>query len=158
MLKLWDLKKVLSYLELKGQGRGTFMGVTRPLLLGPFYYVSSYITPNLSAASVAHPSIFRLFMKGNLTLIQSLVILRMCCGSYVNMIQNQKIIAQIVDVFTLSYSISYMISIKPAWILISQYIYAVLLKFCVNIKRMNSWIALCILNSCSRILMRKADS
>ena len=150
MKKSWDLKKVLSYLELEGQVRGT--------IIGPFYYVFSYVTPNISSASVAHPSIFRLFMKGNLTLIQSLVILRMCCGSYVNMIQNQKIIAQIVDVFTLSYSISYMISIKPAWILISQYIYAVLLKFCVNIKRMNSWIALCILNSCSRILMRKADS
>ena len=62
---------------------------------------------------VAHPSIFRLFMKGNLMLIQSLVTLRMCCGSYVYMIQNQKNIAQIVDVFTLTYSISYMISIKP---------------------------------------------
>ena len=132
------------------------MGVTRPLLLGPFYYVFSYT--NISAASVAHPSIFRLFMKGNLTLILSLVTLRMCCGSYVNMIKNQKIIAQIVDVFTLTYSISNMISIKPAWMIISQYIYAVLFKFCVNIKRMNWWIALCILNSFSRILMRKADS
>ena len=52
MKKLWDFKKVLSYLELKGQGRGTIMGVTRPLLLGPFYYVFSYVTPNISAASV----------------------------------------------------------------------------------------------------------
>ena len=41
MKKLWDLKKVLSYLELEGQGRGIIMGVTRPLLLGPFYYVFS---------------------------------------------------------------------------------------------------------------------
>ena len=123
--KIIDLKKVLSYLELEGQVRGTIMGVTRPLLLGPFYYVFNYVTPNISSASVAHPSIFRLFMKGNLTLILSLVTLRMCCGSYVNMIQNQKIIAQIVDVFTLTYSISNMISIKPAWMIISQYIYAV---------------------------------
>ena len=81
--KIVNLKKVLSYL------RGTIMGVIRPLLLGPFYYV-----PNISSTSVAHQWIFRLFMKGNLTLIQSLVILRMCCGSYVNMIQNQKNIAQ----------------------------------------------------------------
>ena len=37
MKKLWDLKKVLSYLELEGQGHGIIMEVTRPLLLGPFY-------------------------------------------------------------------------------------------------------------------------
>ena len=52
MKKLSDLKKVLSYLELEGQGRGIIMGVTHPLLLGPFYYVFSYVTPNISAASV----------------------------------------------------------------------------------------------------------
>ena len=86
--KIMRFKNVLSYLELEGQVRGTIMGL--------FYYVFSYVTPNISATSVAHPSIFRLFMKGNLTLILSLVTLRMCCGSYVNMLQNQKIIAQIV--------------------------------------------------------------
>ena len=37
MKKLRDLKKVLSYLELQGQGRGIIMEVTRPLLVGPFY-------------------------------------------------------------------------------------------------------------------------
>ena len=52
MKKLWDLKKVFSYLELERQGRGTIMGVTRLLLLGPFYYVFSYVTPNIFAASV----------------------------------------------------------------------------------------------------------
>ena len=34
MKKLQDLKKVLSYLELEGQGRGIIMEVKRPLLLG----------------------------------------------------------------------------------------------------------------------------
>ena len=33
-------KKVLSYLELEGQGHGIIMEVTRPLLLGPFYLVN----------------------------------------------------------------------------------------------------------------------
>ena len=69
------------------------------------YYQKSLQTQKKVANSgpsrlIAHPSIFRLFIKGNLTLILSLVTLRMCCGSYVNMIKNQKIIAQIVDVFT----------------------------------------------------------
>ena len=50
--------KVLSYLELKGQGRGIIMGVTRPLLLVPFYYVSSYVTPNISANSVTQETNF----------------------------------------------------------------------------------------------------
>ena len=99
--KIIDLKKVLSYLELGGQGRGIIMGVTRPFLLGPFYYVSSYVTPNLSTASVAHTSIFWLFMKGNLTLIQSLVTLRMCCGSYVD--TKSKYYLLIVDVFTFDF-------------------------------------------------------
>ena len=53
MKKLWDLKKFLSYLELDGQGRGIIMEVTGPLLLGPSYYVFSYATPNISAASVS---------------------------------------------------------------------------------------------------------
>ena len=39
MKKLQDLKKVLSYLELEGQGRGIIMEVTHPLLLGPFYLI-----------------------------------------------------------------------------------------------------------------------
>ena len=52
MKKLWDLKKVLSYLELEGQGRGIIMGVIRPLLLGPFYYIFSYVTPNIFTTSV----------------------------------------------------------------------------------------------------------
>ena len=39
MQKLLDLRKVLCYLELVGQGRGIIMGVTRLLFLGPFYYV-----------------------------------------------------------------------------------------------------------------------
>ena len=42
----------LSYLELEGQGRGTIMEVTRPLLLGQFYQVKWPITPNKSAGSV----------------------------------------------------------------------------------------------------------
>ena len=37
MKKLWDLKKVFSNLELEGQQFGIIMGVTRLLLLGPFY-------------------------------------------------------------------------------------------------------------------------
>ena len=37
MKKLWDLKNVFSNLELEGQGPGIIMGVTRLLLLGPFY-------------------------------------------------------------------------------------------------------------------------
>ena len=41
MKKLWDLKNDLSYLELEGQGRGIIMEVTRPLLLGPFYYLAN---------------------------------------------------------------------------------------------------------------------
>ena len=39
MKKLRDLKKVLSNLEAEGQGRGFIMGVTRLLLLGPFYTI-----------------------------------------------------------------------------------------------------------------------
>ena len=96
-----DLKKVLSYLDLEGRVHGTIMGVTRPLLLGPFYYVFSYVTPNISAARVAHPSIFRLYMKGNLMLIQSLVTLRMCCGPYVD--TKSKYYLLIVDVFTFDF-------------------------------------------------------
>ena len=42
----------LSYLELEGQGRGIIMEVTRPLLLGQFYYGKWPITPNKSAGSV----------------------------------------------------------------------------------------------------------
>ena len=34
-------KKVFSNLELEGQGRGIIMGVTRLLLLGPFYYIQT---------------------------------------------------------------------------------------------------------------------
>ena len=41
MKKLWDLKKVFSNLELEGQGRGIIMGVTRLLLLEPFYYIQT---------------------------------------------------------------------------------------------------------------------
>ena len=41
MKKLGDLKKVFSNLELEGQGRGIIMGVTRLLLLGPFYYIQT---------------------------------------------------------------------------------------------------------------------
>ena len=40
----------LSYLELEGQGLGIIMKVTRPLLLGPFYWP---VNPNILAASVA---------------------------------------------------------------------------------------------------------
>ena len=54
MKKLWVLKKVLSYLELEGQGRGIIMEVTRPLLLGPFYLVKWSVNPNILAASVVH--------------------------------------------------------------------------------------------------------
>ena len=41
MKKLRDLKKVFSNLELEGQGCGIIMGVTRLLLLGPFYTIQT---------------------------------------------------------------------------------------------------------------------
>ena len=41
MKKIWDLKKGFSNLELEGQGRGIIMGVTRLLLLGPFYTIQT---------------------------------------------------------------------------------------------------------------------
>ena len=41
MKKLWELKNVLSNLEEEGQGQGIIMGVTRLLLLGPFYTIQS---------------------------------------------------------------------------------------------------------------------
>ena len=41
MKKLWDLKKVYSNLEPERQGRGIIMGVTRLLLLGPFYTIKT---------------------------------------------------------------------------------------------------------------------
>ena len=56
MKKLWDFRTVLGYLELEGQGRGIIMRITRPLLLGPFYYVFSYVRPNISTASLHPPS------------------------------------------------------------------------------------------------------
>ena len=52
MKKLLDLRKDLSYLELEGQGRGTIMEVTRPLLLGLFYLVKWPVNPNILAPSV----------------------------------------------------------------------------------------------------------
>ena len=45
-------KKVISYLELEGQGRGIIMEVTRPLPLGPFYLVKWPINPNILATGV----------------------------------------------------------------------------------------------------------
>ena len=45
MKKVWDLKKVLSYPELEGQGRGIIIKVTRPLLLGPFYLSTQTFWP-----------------------------------------------------------------------------------------------------------------
>ena len=45
-------KKVLSYLELEGEGQGIIMEVTRPLLLGQFYLVKWPVNPNILAASV----------------------------------------------------------------------------------------------------------
>ena len=39
MKKLGDLKKVFSNLEPEGQGHGITMGVTRLLLLEPFYTI-----------------------------------------------------------------------------------------------------------------------
>ena len=53
MKKLWDLKKVLSYLELEGEGRGIIMKVKCPLLLGQFYLVKWPVNPNILAASVS---------------------------------------------------------------------------------------------------------
>ena len=41
MKKLWDFKKGFSNLELEGQGHGIIMGVTRLLLLGPFYSIQT---------------------------------------------------------------------------------------------------------------------
>ena len=32
----------MSNLEMEGQGRRIIMGVTDPLLLGPFYYIALY--------------------------------------------------------------------------------------------------------------------
>ena len=52
MKKLWDLKKVLSYMELEGHGRGIITEVTRPLLLRLFYYVKWPKGPNISVPSV----------------------------------------------------------------------------------------------------------
>ena len=40
MKKILDLKKVLSDLELEGQGFGMIIGVTHTLHLGPFYYIA----------------------------------------------------------------------------------------------------------------------
>ena len=48
MKKLWDLKNVFSNLELEGQGRDIIMGVTRLLLLGPFYTIQANFMPYLS--------------------------------------------------------------------------------------------------------------
>ena len=42
MKKSWDLKIVLSNLEAEGQGHGIIIGVTRLLLLWPFYYIAPY--------------------------------------------------------------------------------------------------------------------
>ena len=39
--KMLDLKKVFSNLEPVGQGRGIIMGLTRLLLLGPFYTIQT---------------------------------------------------------------------------------------------------------------------
>ena len=41
MKKIWDLRKVVSNLELEGQGYGIIMGVTPLLLLGPFYTIQT---------------------------------------------------------------------------------------------------------------------
>ena len=41
MKNLRDLKKVLSNLEMEGQGCGIIIGVTHLLLLAPFYYIHS---------------------------------------------------------------------------------------------------------------------
>ena len=41
MKKLWELKNDLSNLEEEGEGRGIIMGVTRLLLLGPFYTIQT---------------------------------------------------------------------------------------------------------------------
>ena len=43
MKKLWELKNDLSNLEEEGEGRGIIMGVTRLLLLGPFYTIQIQI-------------------------------------------------------------------------------------------------------------------
>ena len=40
--KIIRFKKVLSNLEMEGQGFGIIMGVTHQLLLGPFYYIALY--------------------------------------------------------------------------------------------------------------------
>ena len=41
MKKLWDLKKGFSNLKLEEHGQGIIMGVTRLLLLGPFYTIQT---------------------------------------------------------------------------------------------------------------------
>ena len=41
MKKLWDVQKGLSNLEPEGQGQGIIMGVTRLLLLWPFYTIQT---------------------------------------------------------------------------------------------------------------------
>ena len=41
MKKLWDLKKVFINLELEGRWHGIIMGVTRLILLEPFYTIQT---------------------------------------------------------------------------------------------------------------------
>ena len=65
MKKLLDLRKVLSSLEPVGQGRGIIMGVTRLLLLGPFYYIAIICQPkhfHLQFSSYQHVRM-RLFLE-----------------------------------------------------------------------------------------------
>ena len=52
MKKLWDFKKGFSNLQLEGQGWDIIMGVTRLLLLGPFYTIQYQNGPNILTGSV----------------------------------------------------------------------------------------------------------
>ena len=59
-------KKGLSNLEMEGQGRGIIMGVTSPLLLGPFYYIALYWVCNNMTNTVLR----RLYNSGDLEMDQ----------------------------------------------------------------------------------------
>ena len=54
--KIMRFKKVFSSLELEEEGRGIIMGVSRLLLLGPFYTIQT-----IPWANILHPSVQEIF-------------------------------------------------------------------------------------------------
>ena len=72
MKKLWDLKKVFSNLDLEGQGSGIIMGVTRLLLLGPFYTIQTKKDQTFwRGVYVLIPMFFSRLKEGSLNRIES---------------------------------------------------------------------------------------